>query len=749
MKIFISIATYNEKENIEKLILQIFDLKIEDLSIVVTDDNSPDNTSQIVEKLREKFSNLYLIKRTGKLGYGSAHIAGFKFALKRHADIIISMDADLSHNSDQIPELIDHIKAGNDVVIASRKIKGGRVIGWSPWRKFCSASAMFISRLTLRLKTHDVTNGFRAYQAKVFNKIDFDSIKSNGYSFLEEIIYKLETMRFKIKEIPSTFVDREDGKSKFNNQEIINFFWTIFKLKIKQVKNFELTSEKSIYIIIGISFFIGLWHALPLVKVVADEMYFVGGVLRAMESHSILPHINDVPYGILTYFLNYILIGIFLVILLPFYSLSIGSLKIFLVSSPHIIYFIPRLVSALIAIALLSLFVKILSKEFKDYRVRVFLIFLLFSNMLTTLILHTGKVWVLSIVLVLLSFYYLYRSIGEPKNKYIFLSILFSFLAVVNLPFFAFAFINLPILFIHHRGSRKKIIKYTLISLVVFILILSLNFGSTMTLLFKQLTDYNPILEPINDSDNLSVIASLWLNIKKVLVFFPLFLLTLLLVASSRIRNKSLFVISIIYFLAYFISLSVLGTWSTDLYSYIRYSFPLGFFLILIIASFNIKFKKIFYAPALISLIYFIPTLYFLSMPTTLNQARNYILNNLNEQNTVIKNEIRTLELPKNKKTYQMYSEYYCASKCQNTLEENLNNEYEYVVIDKYTRSDIYLPPEGIDIYNVDFTNRGEVIAEFINSPDDEFSLDGHMANYFDLNFFRIKNFGPDIYIYK
>ena len=748
--IFISIATYNERENIEKLIRQIFQLNLENINIVVTDDNSPDGTASIVEQLQKEFNNLRLIKRSGKLGYGSAHIAAFKFALKNGADIIISMDADLSHNPAQIPELLQKINQGADIVIASRKIKGGKVIGWNLWRKFCSASAMLVARLILRLKTHDVTNGFRAYRREVLEKLDLNSIKSNGYSFLEEVIYKLEKINFKIKEIPSTFIDREYGRSKFSKGEIINFFITILKLKIRQIKNFKFTPENIIYFLLAVSFFIGLWHALPMLKVVGDEMYFVGGVLRAMENHTILPAAGDVPYGILTYFANYLLIGIFLIILFPVYGFSLASLKFSLVMQPEIIYLIPRILSAFVAIGLLILFNKILKKEFQDSRTRIFLLILLFTNMLTTLILRTGKVWVLSVFLVLFSFYCLYQALNSAhKNKYIFLSILFSFLTVANLPFFAFAFINLPILFIYHKKSRKKIIKYIFIPLIIFAIILSLNFSSTKTLIINQLTNYNPILDETIISDNLSVLASFWLNFKKIIVFFPLLLLTLLLVIKDKIRNKPLFIIAGLYFLAYYISLFILGTWSTHLYSYIRYSFPLLFFLILIIASFNIKFKKIFYFIIFISFIYFIPTLYFLSAPTTFNQARNWIIKNLNQENIVIVNNINHLELPKNKASYELLTDYYCASKCQNVIEHNLNQEYKYITVDKYVRDDIKMPQDK-EIYYLDYqTGDGQLISSFTNPTASSFNLDGHMANYFDLDFFRIKNFGPDIYIYE
>ena len=236
-RIFISIATYNEKENIEKLIRHIFSLNIDNLFIVIIDDNSPDKTAQIVDNLKNEFSQLYLINRSGKLGYGSAHIAGFKKAIENQADIIISMDADFSHDSGVILELIKAIEEGNDVAIGSRRVPNGKVVGWNLWRKFCSAGAMMVSQIILGIKTHDLTSGFRAYNVEVFKKINIDDIKSDGYSFLEELIYQVEKNKLKIKEVPIVFYDRRLGHSKLSRKEIFKFFITIFRIKFGKTKH--------------------------------------------------------------------------------------------------------------------------------------------------------------------------------------------------------------------------------------------------------------------------------------------------------------------------------------------------------------------------------------------------------------------------------------------------------------------------------------------------------------------------------
>lgn len=233
-KIVISIATYNESKNIDKLIREIFALGINDLSVVVIDDNSPDNTANIIERLQGEFSNLRLIKRAGKLGYGSAHLAGFNWALQNRAEIIISMDADFSHDPRSIPVLLEAIGNGFDVVVGSRRVRGGKIIGWNLWRKFCSAGAMLTAKFILGIKTKDLTSGFRAYRREVFDKINIRHIRSDGYSFLEELIYYIENAGLKVKEVPIIFRDRRFGRSKLSHWEIIKFFITIYKIKFRQ-----------------------------------------------------------------------------------------------------------------------------------------------------------------------------------------------------------------------------------------------------------------------------------------------------------------------------------------------------------------------------------------------------------------------------------------------------------------------------------------------------------------------------------
>ncbi len=229
--IYIIIPTYNEKENLPFLVASISQTMANyDYHVLVVDDNSPDGTGQVAEELKKNYP-VEVLHRSGKLGLGSAYLAGFKIALQKGADLIFEMDADFSHNPKDLPRLISAINDGVDLAIGSRRVKGGKIIGWNWWRHFCSGAAMFFSRLILGLKTKDVTAGFRCYRRQVLEKINLDEIKSNGYAFQEETLYRVEKMGFRVVEIPVTFLDRQKGQSKLGTGDIWEFFRVMLKLR--------------------------------------------------------------------------------------------------------------------------------------------------------------------------------------------------------------------------------------------------------------------------------------------------------------------------------------------------------------------------------------------------------------------------------------------------------------------------------------------------------------------------------------
>ncbi|MFA6534085.1 MAG: polyprenol monophosphomannose synthase [Patescibacteria group bacterium] len=231
-RICLVIPTYNEAANIKTLLARIFALKINELSVIIVDDGSPDGTGQLVSQLMMEWP-IFLISRPGKLGLGTAYIVGFQKALALGAELIFGLDADLSHDPAAIPEFLSAAESA-DLVIGSRRVAGGRIIGWNGWRHFCSAGAMWFARTMLNLKTRDVTSGYRCYRRVVLEKIDLNGIQSNGYAFLEEVLYRVAEAGWRIKEIPIVFHDRRQGQSKLSGREIFSFFLTILRLKFSR-----------------------------------------------------------------------------------------------------------------------------------------------------------------------------------------------------------------------------------------------------------------------------------------------------------------------------------------------------------------------------------------------------------------------------------------------------------------------------------------------------------------------------------
>ena len=209
------VPTYNEVDNIQKFIDSVF--IIDGLSLLVVDDNSPDGTAKIVESNFENYQNLHLLKREGKLGLGSAYIEGFKWFLNSNYSNCLQMDGDFSHSFNDLKNILDSILDA-DLIIGSRYTAGGSTVGWSIERRLLSKYANILSRTILRSKINDLTGGFNLLSKEVVGEIINLGPSSNGYTFLMEVKNLIEKKKFKIKEVPITFVDRESGKSKMNNK---------------------------------------------------------------------------------------------------------------------------------------------------------------------------------------------------------------------------------------------------------------------------------------------------------------------------------------------------------------------------------------------------------------------------------------------------------------------------------------------------------------------------------------------------
>ena len=228
LKILVIIPTYNEADNISEVIRRILS-QPGNPDILVIDDNSPDGSGDLVAKISKNEPRLHLIRRSGKLGLGSAYVEGFRFALKAGYDLIFEMDADLSHDPDEIPNFLAAIE-DTDLVIGSRYIKGVNVVNWPLSRLVLSYAASLYTRFITGLPIKDTTSGFKCFRRDVLETIDLDKIRSEGYAFQIEMHWNTWMEGFLIKEIPIVFTDRTVGKSKMSRAIVREAALEVWKL---------------------------------------------------------------------------------------------------------------------------------------------------------------------------------------------------------------------------------------------------------------------------------------------------------------------------------------------------------------------------------------------------------------------------------------------------------------------------------------------------------------------------------------
>lgn len=238
------IPTYNERENIENIIRAVFGLE-HGFHILVVEDGSPDGTANIVRELQKEFpERLHMIERSGKLGLGTAYIAGFKWALEREYEYIFEMDADFSHNPNDLPRLYAACHdEGNDVSIGSRYVSGVNVVNWPMGRVLMSYFASKYVRLITGLPIHDTTAGFVCYRRRVLQTLNLDSIRFKGYAFQIEMKFTAYKYGFRIKEVPVIFINRELGTSKMNSSIFGEAMFGVIRLKWESLfKKYENTT---------------------------------------------------------------------------------------------------------------------------------------------------------------------------------------------------------------------------------------------------------------------------------------------------------------------------------------------------------------------------------------------------------------------------------------------------------------------------------------------------------------------------
>ena len=229
----IIIPTYNELNNLKALVPAIFEVEPA-LHILVVDDGSPDGTGALADSLAAEDERVHVIHREGKLGLGTAYVAGFKWALARDYPLVFEMDADFSHQPKYLPDFLAKAEGGADLVLGSRYIKGGGTEGWGPWRKFLSRGGSLYARTILGLRFRDLTGGFKCFRREVLEAIDLNAVASVGYAFQIALTYRAYRAGFKIVETPIIFPDRTEGESKMSGGIVFEAMSNVIKLRFRR-----------------------------------------------------------------------------------------------------------------------------------------------------------------------------------------------------------------------------------------------------------------------------------------------------------------------------------------------------------------------------------------------------------------------------------------------------------------------------------------------------------------------------------
>lgn len=234
MKTMVIVPTYNERENLPRLLDELLAVQPE-VDVLVVDDNSPDGTGTLADEAAARTPRVHVMHRAGKQGLGTAYVQGFRYALEHGYERIVEMDADFSHRPEDLPRLLRAAETA-DVAIGSRNVPGGRVIGWSPLRHIISKGGSLYARLVLGLPIHDVTGGFKCFRRRALQALDLAAVRSNGYGFQVEINNALHRAGMSMVEVPITFPDRERGASKMSKRIVLEAAALVLKLRVGLVQ---------------------------------------------------------------------------------------------------------------------------------------------------------------------------------------------------------------------------------------------------------------------------------------------------------------------------------------------------------------------------------------------------------------------------------------------------------------------------------------------------------------------------------
>src|SRR3954447_7914147 len=231
-RLLVIIPTYDELENLPLIVGRVR-AAVPEADILIADDNSPDGTGALADQLAASDPHLHVLHRPGKQGLGAAYLDGFNWGQVRGYDVLVEMDADGSHPPEQLPDLLERIEAGADLVIGSRWVRGGSVVNWPQSRELLSRGGSLYARLALGLQLRDVTAGYRAFRSTALEKLDLDEVTSQGYCFQIDLAARAIRRGLRVDEVPITFVEREHGTSKMNQKIVVEALWRVARWGVR------------------------------------------------------------------------------------------------------------------------------------------------------------------------------------------------------------------------------------------------------------------------------------------------------------------------------------------------------------------------------------------------------------------------------------------------------------------------------------------------------------------------------------
>ena len=517
------------------------------------------------------------------------------------------------------------------------------------------------------------------------------------------------------------------------------------------------TIEGWFVLLLSLSSFIGVWYALPALDVIRDTSGFSGGVLRAMEAHSVIPLADELPYGVVTFYLCYATIAAFLALSFPFFHFSAGALKLFLLDHPEVVYAIARATSAAAVAAAVVYAHRFLRREVTDAWYRSAILMVVFGDILVTAVSRSGKVWVVSSILGFIAVLLCYESVrddagqGKVPGKTALMSLLAVSLAAANFVLFSLYAVVFPLLLIGFRTvphAAKKLFVYAILAGVVGAAFVAINFQNTIGLFEVIFTGYHP-LGASASSLRPSFGASLVFHFVQMLAVYPMVVAFALIAAIRGVRGKMLFWISAAMLLVYFLGISYIANWYGSIYNFLRYLYPLGFLFLPLLASLRAPRKAVsivFFALALAVYIY---TIAMMALPTTYTIAADQIAARWGNANVVIDNRVFELALPMNKGSYALLHPLNCASKCESALS---------------SAGDITFKPTVVTVYSYDATSSApHIIVEdapvascgtpLFTAPDgatnaDYFDMEQGIGAYLDPAYFSGSPLGKHLFVY-